>query len=36
MSWLEKNQKPLLAVGAILGIAWFGGRQFDKNASYGA
>ena len=36
MSWIEKNQKPLLAVGAILGIAWFGGRYFDESESYSA
>ena len=36
MSWIEKNQKPLLAVGAILGIAWFGGRYFDESESFSA
>ncbi len=36
MTWIDDNKRPLMAVGAILGVAWFGGRYFDKNQSYGA
>ena len=36
MTWIDDNKRPLMAVGAILGVAWFGGRYFDKNQSFNA
>ena len=36
MTWIDDNKRPLMAVSAILGVAWFGGRYFDKNQSFNA
>ena len=34
MTWIDDNKRPLMAVGAIMGVAWFGGRYFDKNQTF--